>query len=323
MGRLVVSAAASPLFNNFLLVVSVSDDADGKPVTRTSIAAKLRRPKPTKLVASIVAGPEHPSGLRPGHYRWVVLAASGGCKVRHDCAAQFPAEEAGAKAFRLRPVRAVGCTGGNAELVSAADTDRKVVALTFDDGWGRRSTRMILRTLQDKRVNATFFPVGQAVRHDPDTWRRVAAAGFPIADHTYDHGKLKGMCYLAQRTELSRARGTFKNVLHIEALPVMRPPGGFFDDATLSAAGAVGEQTLVMWDVDTHDWTGIGTRQVRRNALAGTKGSIIVLHTSSVATARALPDIVRGYRKRGFEFVTIGQLLGIDGAVPYPPETEG
>ena len=33
MGRLIVTAAASPLFNNFLMVVSVSDAADGKPVT--------------------------------------------------------------------------------------------------------------------------------------------------------------------------------------------------------------------------------------------------------------------------------------------------
>jgi len=214
-------------------------------------------------------------------------------------------------------------TLGPAEAAYHGDRDTKVVALTFDDGWGRRSTRMILRTLQDKRVNATFFPVGQAVRHDPDTWRRVAAAGFPIADHTYDHATLEGGCFWSQRIELSRAGSTIRKVLGITPLPVMRPPGGFFDDATLSAAGAVGEQTLVMWDVDTHDWTGIGTRQVRRNALAGTKGSIIVLHTSSLATARALPDIVRGYRKRGFEFVTIGQLLGIDGAVPYPPETEG
>ena len=54
------------------------------------------------------------------------------------------------------------------------------------------------------------------------------------------------------------------------------------------------------------------------NALSGTKGSIVVLHTSTFATVRALPGIIRGYRKRGFEFVTVGQLLGIEGPVPFP-----
>lgn len=209
-----------------------------------------------------------------------------------------------------------------AEVAYHGSRDKKVVALTFDDGWGSRTLRKILRTLRDKHVNATFFPVGQAVRNNPQTWRRIADAGFPIADHTFDHAKLKGQCYLEQRAELTRARAVYRRVLGVEPLPVMRPPGGFFDDATLVAATAAGESALVLWDVDSHDWTGIGSRQVRRNSVVGTKGSIVVLHTDSWGTVRALPDIIRAYRKRGFEFVTIGQLLGIDGAVPFPPKGE-
>ena len=108
-------------------------------------------------------------------------------------------------------------------------------------------------------------------------------------------------------------------LLGVTPLPVMRPPGGLFDDATLAAATSAGEPTIVLWDVDTSDWTGIGARRVRKNAMAGEKGSIVVMHTSSMATVRALPRIIHRYRERGFEFVTIGQLLGIPGSVPYPP----
>ncbi len=215
------------------------------------------------------------------------------------------------------------CERGPSWIVPAVVTyhgprDAKVVALTFDDGWGGRTLRRILRVLREKSVNATFFAVGQAVRHDPETWRRIAAAGFPIADHTFDHGTLAGLCYPEQRLELTRARGTYARLLGVTPLPVMRPPGGLFDDATRAAASSAGESALVLWDVDSRDWTGIGTRQVRSNALAGTKGSIVVLHTSSLTTARALPGIIRGYRKRGFTFVTIGQLLDIPGSVPFP-----
>lgn len=196
--------------------------------------------------------------------------------------------------------------------------DEKLVALTFDDGWGGRNLRRILRTLVEKHVNATFFPVGQAVRHDPTTWRKVANAGFPIANHTFDHATLEGRCYLRQRDELLRARAVYARLLGVEPLPVMRPPGGLFDDTTRAAAASAGEDAIVLWDVDSRDWTGIGATQIQRNALAGTKGSIVVLHTSSASTLRALPRIIRGYRERGFEFVTIGQLLGIDGSVPFP-----
>ena len=205
-----------------------------------------------------------------------------------------------------------------AAVVYHGPRDEKVVALTFDDGWGGRTLAKILRLLRQKHVNATFFPIGQAVRHDPTNWRRIAAAGFPIADHTFDHRHLAGLCYPDQRLELTRARRTYTEVLDVASLPVMRPPAGLFDDATLAAAASVGEPTLVLWDVDTQDWTGLGARRIRANALAGTKGSIVVLHTSSMSTVRALPGIIRGYRKRGFEFVTIGQLLGIAGPVPYP-----
>jgi peptidoglycan/xylan/chitin deacetylase (PgdA/CDA1 family) len=172
-------------------------------------------------------------------------------------------------------------------------------------------------------VNATFFPVGHAVRLDPTTWRRIAAAGFPIANHTFDHGTLAGQCYAEQRLELERAQRAYTNVLDVTSLPVMRPPGGLFDDATRAAASSAGEPTIVLWDVDTSDWTGIGFRRIRANALDGTKGSIVVLHTSSMSTVRALPGIIRGYRKRGFEFVTIGQLLGIPGPVPFPASPKG
>ena len=205
-----------------------------------------------------------------------------------------------------------------AEVVYHGPRDEKLVALTFDDGWGARTLRKILRVLREKHVNATFFPVGQAVRQDAEAWRRIAAANFPIANHTFDHGTLEGRCYAEQRRELARAQHAYENVLDGASLPVMRPPGGLFDGATRTAATSAGEPTIVLWDVDTNDWTGIGFRQIRRNALGGTKGSIVVLHTSSMSTVRALPGIIRGYRKRGFEFVTIGQLLGIAGPVPYP-----
>ena len=210
-----------------------------------------------------------------------------------------------------------------AAVVYHGSRDEKVVALTFDDGWGGRTLRKLFRVLKDRHVNATFFPVGQAVRHDPTSWRRIAKADFPIADHTYDHATLKGQCFPEQRLELSRAGRTYRKLLGVTPLPVIRPPGGMWDDATLAAATSAGEPTIVLWDVDTNDWTGIGSRKVRASALSGGKGSIVVMHTSSMATVHALPRIIHRYRERGFTFVTIGQLLGIPGSVPYPPDDGG
>jgi peptidoglycan/xylan/chitin deacetylase (PgdA/CDA1 family) len=193
----------------------------------------------------------------------------------------------------------------------------RVVALTFDDGWDADNTLRILRVLRGARVNATFFPLGRAIEASPTAWRTVAAAGYPIADHTDDHATLAGRCYPTQLAELTRFQSTARRVLGISPLPVMRPPGGAFDRTTRLAAAAVGERAVVIWDVDTRDWSGLGAGSIASRALDGQSGSIVLMHTYPDATAAALPTIIAGYRERGFAFVTIGTLLGLGGSVPY------
>lgn len=204
-----------------------------------------------------------------------------------------------------------------APVVSHGSRIQKVVALTFDDGWDPKVTAQILATLQRLRVNATFFPVGQAIEEDPQGWKRVAAAGFPIGDHTYDHRNLFGLCYASQRGEVARQSEIVSMLLGVTPLPVLRPPYGAFDKLTRVTATSAGQRDVVLWDVDTRDWSGLSASAIAARALAGIDGSIIVMHTFVANTALALPRIVAGYRARGFRFVTIGQLLGIPGPIPF------
>jgi hypothetical protein len=196
----------------------VTVDSAEKPLARASVPARLKRPRPRELVLSIVAGPTHPSGLRPGRYRWRVLAASGGCEVRRDCATAWP--PSGTNAFRLRPVRAVGCTGGDAELVSAAATERKVVALTFDDGPSEYTDRF-LDVLREKGVPGTFFEIGQEMPGREATMRRILAEGDEIGDHTMNHVEYPGYGQIARR----RAADPVLHRLRAVPLPAPRRRG--------------------------------------------------------------------------------------------------
>ena len=215
-----------------------------------------------------------------------------------------------------------GCIPPPADLVPAAvvshgPRDAKLVALTFDDGWDAPNVARILRFLVAHRVNATFFPTAQAVQLSPKTWQLVAQNGFPIANHTFHHISLKGLCFEKQLVELNKARTAIaEQPLPMQGL--MRPPYEEFDMNTRLAAAAADEAYVVLWDVDTLDWTGIGKDAIARRALAGKSGSIILMHTASHPTAAALLRIVAGYRKRGYAFATVGQLLGVPGPVPFP-----
>ena len=81
--------------------------------------------------------------------------------------------------------------------------DDRVVALTFDDGWNPSTLRAIYRILVRERVPATFFVTGIYVQRAPGLWRRIAAAGFPLANHSYLHRDSRDLDAAPQRPSIS------------------------------------------------------------------------------------------------------------------------
>jgi peptidoglycan/xylan/chitin deacetylase (PgdA/CDA1 family) len=203
-----------------------------------------------------------------------------------------------------------------AVVVSHGPRDQKWVALTFDDGYNAANVLRIVHFLTVNRVNATFFPTGQAIELAPKTWLSVAQAGFPIGNHTYHHISLKGLCFAAQLAELERAKRQFQDQL-LPFQNIMRPPYEDFDLNTRLAAAAAGEPYVILWDRDTLDWTGVSKQTIATRALAGRPGSIVLMHTTTTNTTAALGNIITQYRKRGYVFVTIQQMLGVPGPVPF------
>jgi peptidoglycan-N-acetylglucosamine deacetylase len=281
----------------------VTVDAAGRPLTRGAVRVTVKRPKPEKIVVAFVAGPTHPTGLAPGRHPWRVLASDGGCEVRRLCAAAYP--PTGASPFRLRAVRAVGCTGGNAELVTDEPTDRKVVALTFDDGPSEYTERF-LDVLREKEVQATFFEIGQEMPGREATMRRILAEGDEIGDHTMNHVEYPGYAQIAGAAARIEQYTGFKPCL-------FRPPGGAVNSSVVATAGSLGLKTIT-WDVDPQDWSLPGSSEIYSNIVANTgPGSIVLMHDGGGPrdeTLAVLPQIIETLRGRGYRFETVSELLG-------------
>jgi peptidoglycan/xylan/chitin deacetylase (PgdA/CDA1 family) len=274
-------------------------NAAGKPLSKSSVPAKVKRPSPRKLVIAIVPGD---AGLSPERYRWRVLA-SRGCGRRNRCAQSLP--DKGHLAFRLRPVRAVGCTGGSAGLVTNGPRDRKVVALTFDDG-PSEYTSGFLQVLREKRVDGTFFEIGQEMPGREETMRQVLAEGNEIGDHTMNHVEYPGY------SEIAGAAARIEEYTHFRPC-LFRPPGGGVDSSVIATAGSLGMRTI-NWDVDPSDWTNPGSGAVYSRIVgAAQPGSIILMHDGGgdrSGTLAALPGIIDTLRARGYRFETVTELLG-------------
>jgi peptidoglycan/xylan/chitin deacetylase (PgdA/CDA1 family) len=274
-------------------------DLSGRPTRKVWVRATVRRPRPEKLVVALV--PQE-AGLSPQRYRWRVIRSSG-CKVRNRCAEYLPAIST--NAFRLRPVRAVGCTGGSAGLVTNGPRDRPVVALTFDDGPGEY-TPDFLKVLREKGVPGTFFEVGQEMPGREDVMRQILAEGDELGDHTMNHVEFPGYDQIAGAAARIRAYTHFQPCL-------FRPPGGGVDSGVIATAGSLGMRTI-NWDVDPRDWSLPGTGAIYSNIVSNARnGSIILMHDGGgprSETLAALPQIIDTLRSRGFGFATVSALLG-------------
>jgi peptidoglycan/xylan/chitin deacetylase (PgdA/CDA1 family) len=190
--------------------------------------------------------------------------------------------------------------------------DRKVVALTFDDGPNPDATPLILDTLAEKKVRATFFVLGSHAERWPELVRRISHEGHQLGNHGYFHRKLqfKSPFYVSRDIRLGiraiRRAGA-------PAPRYFRAPHGFRSPWTTPIASSYGERT-VGWSLGVWDSDRPGVDEIVKRTLEGVSpGSIVLLHDGDgynpdgdrMQTAAALPQIIDRLKEQGYEFATL------------------
>ncbi len=195
--------------------------------------------------------------------------------------------------------------------------DRKLVALTFDDG-PSDYTPLYLDILERYGAKATFFMFGPSAEADPEMARRVVEAGHQVCNHTSQHQDLSAMDAEQLHNELLT---TFQQVDDATgtATTVFRPPWAIFgQEGWLKSGGAA--SASVLYNADSNDWDQPGVDSIVRFALDGVaSGSIILMHDGGYRLDQdleALPRIISYLQGEGYELVTLSELLASDPAVP-------
>jgi peptidoglycan/xylan/chitin deacetylase (PgdA/CDA1 family) len=206
-------------------------------------------------------------------------------------------------------------SSGPAAAASAAvlrhgPRDARRVALTFDDGWSPERCARVIAVLRASRTPATFFINGVHLRRSPDLWRRLLE-GFEVANHTRSHPFLTQLDAARIRRQIRSNELIHERVLHRPMLRVLRPPYGAYDLQVLRVAAELGYRHVLLWDTSSGDTSPRATiASVTRHASRGGRGSVVLLHCGPAPTAHALAAVISSYRDRGFELVTVSQLLG-------------
>ena len=195
-------------------------------------------------------------------------------------------------------------------FIAAGGTERREIALTFDDGPGPY-TPHLLDELERLHAPATFFEIGFMFQWFHGSVTRELRMGDVIGDHTETHPMMAELSLAAQRSEIldqtewvRKYGGPFPSL--------WRPPYGSYNAHTLAILHHE-HMLMVLWTVETDDYLRPGVGVIVHNALAGARpGAIILMHDAGgdrSQTIAALRPIVHALRKRGYKLVTVPQLI--------------
>jgi peptidoglycan-N-acetylglucosamine deacetylase len=210
-------------------------------------------------------------------------------------------------------VRAPSCTW-LAPSVSRGVATRPAIALTFDDGPGE-STPRLLEVLDRCGAPATFFQIGANVRRLPAVAREVASAGHEIGNHSDSHPLLALKSPAFIHRELAAAQESIEHATGVQPRYFRAPYGArwFGLRAAQQRLGLHG----VMWTTIALDWKRQTPAIVSRLLQGAMPGAILCLHDGRILderpnigiTLEAVREILPRLMERGFHFEKVSEIL--------------
>lgn len=192
------------------------------------------------------------------------------------------------------------------------DPDKPMIALTFDDGPGPYTDRL-LDAFATYGGKATFFMVGRNIAARAETVQRAAAEGHQLASHTWSHPQLTKLGREDLIQQMTSTQTTIFETTGVET-DLLRPPYGSVNKTVKSMAAEL-DITLVTWSVDPRDWESRDADKVYDAVLSTVKdGDIILCHDIHESTVEAMERLIPELRVRGYQLVTVSELLTSQGA---------
>ncbi|WP_018759678.1 polysaccharide deacetylase family sporulation protein PdaB [Paenibacillus terrigena] len=200
---------------------------------------------------------------------------------------------------------------GAPSAVYNVPTEKKLIALTFDISWGDKRTAPILDILQQKGLQkATFFLSSPWSKTHTDLVKKIADSGYEIGSHGHKHVNYSTLSDEDISKQIKTAHSILSDLTG-KSPTLIRMPNGDFDKRVLRIADSLNYK-VIQWDTDSLDWKNPGVDEiVNRVVTKAHPGDIVLMHASDSCkeTHLALPIIIDQLRAKGYEFVTVSELL--------------
>jgi len=197
--------------------------------------------------------------------------------------------------------------------------DKKIV-LSFDDGPDEKYTPEILDILKQQKIHAAFFVIGLNAENNLGVLKRIYDEGHEIGNHSFSHPNLAEINPERAAVELNTTRRIIESVTGHTTI-LFRPPYNAdaepqsYDDIMPIVISSKQNYLTVAESIDPRDWeAGISVDSIMSRIKAQENyGNILLLHDAGgnrEATIKALPEIIKYFRDKGYTFTTVSELLG-------------
>ncbi|MBX6378674.1 MAG: polysaccharide deacetylase family protein [Clostridia bacterium] len=187
---------------------------------------------------------------------------------------------------------------------------KHAVSFLVNVAWGNDVLPSMLSVFDRHRVKGTFFLVGQWAERFGDEARAIAAAGHEIESHGYTTADFQQLSPDATLQQVRRADMAIREVTG-RTPRYFSPHAGVLTPTLLQAVGAEGKQ-LILWSVDTVDWTKPGVDAIVRRVLEKSHPGALILMHPLPETVEALPAVIAGLQQKGLRILTLADLLSPD-----------
>lgn len=168
------------------------------------------------------------------------------------------------------------------------DENKITIVFSFDDGPNGKKTQNILNTLEDYKMSATFFMLGNKLLNDEETVKKVANSHSEVGYHSFNHTSFIKQKISEVKNEYQTSNEIFYN-LTSHYFKYTRPPYGSYNQKVLESI----DTPFVRWDIDTNDWRYHDAEYITKYVLENySNGDIILFHDSYDTTVKAINKLV-------------------------------
>lgn len=191
---------------------------------------------------------------------------------------------------------------------TSIDPEKPMVALTFDDGPGKR-TEELLDVLEEYSAHATFFVLGTNVERYPEEIKKMQKIGCEVGNHSYDHEDLSKLKKKGLNKQVKATNALVKDITG-HGITLLRPPYGAISETMKNQL----KMPMILWNIDTLDWK---TRDAEKTIEAVMKdvkdGDIILLHDIHSETIDASVELIPMLLEEGYQLVTVSEMAAVKG----------